>query len=143
MLCLLAPHSRLRFIHPVLAANPLVRSRAVGGLRSCSVSFYPEPAPGPPAGKRRTPPAPRGRLPCQAELAPAGSLWALEALPEPPSAGTPHAQSCPGPVKSTQGIPSTHHLPIPDQGTSTLVVCKYFYWAHPAPELAQTSGHPR
>lgn len=48
------------------------------------------------------PPAPRGRLPCQAELAPAGSFWALEALPEPPSAGTPHTQPCLGPVKSTR-----------------------------------------
>lgn len=145
MLCLLAPHSRLRFIHPVLAANPLVRSRAVGGPKLLFRLFLPGTGSGspPPGSGGPPPPAPRGRLPCQAELAPAGSLWALEALPEPPSAGTPYAQPCPGPVKSTQGIPSTHHFPIPDQGTSTLVVCKYFYWAHPAPELAQTSGHPR
>lgn len=134
--------SRLRLVHPVLAASPLVRSRA-GAQRSCSSSFYLEPAPEPRG--RRSPTSPTR------EAAPPGRVSTSRLAqgpprlsPSPPLPATPpHAQPLLGPVKSTQGTPSAHPIPIPDQGTPTLVVCKYFYWAHPAPELAQTSGHPR
>lgn len=59
MLCLLAPHSRLRFIHPVLAANPLVRSRAVGGPKLLFRLFLPGTGSGsPPPGSGGPPPQP-------------------------------------------------------------------------------------
>ena len=122
--------SRLRLVHPVLAASPLVRSRA-GAQRSCSSSFYLEPAPEPRG--RRSPTSPTR------EAAPPGRVSTSRLAqgpprlsPSPPLPATPpHAQPLLGPVKSTQGTPSAHPIPIPDQGTPTLVVCKYFYWAHP------------